>query len=102
MAIEAAGRKDGGTPAPALPYFDGDGEMKSLAFRPGEEIPLLETDDKATQLLVSEIEERYDMIEQRRRSAVGIQEEEANTGLEKVSSLMQELVVSAFTNKLSF
>ncbi len=101
VAIEAAGRKDGGTPAPALPYFDGEGEMKSLAFRPDEEVPLLEVDDKATALLVSEIEERYDMIEQRRRGVVGIREEEANTGLEKVSSLMQELVVSAFTNKMS-
>ena len=101
VAIEAAGRQDGGTPAPALPYFDGEGEMKSLAFRPDEEVPLLEVDDKATALLVSEIEERYDMIEQRRRGVVGIREEEANTGLEKVSSLMQELVVSAFTNKMS-
>ena len=101
VAIEAAGRKDGGTTAPALPYFDGDGEMKSLAFRPGEEIPLLEVDDEATKLLVSEIEDRYDMIEQRRRSAVGVREEEAGTGMEKVSSLMQELVVSAFTNKMS-
>ncbi len=101
VAIEAAGRKDGGTPAPALPYFDGEGEMKSLAFRPDEEVPLLEVDDKATALLVSEIEERYDMIEQRRRGAVGIREEETDTGLEKVSSLMQELVASAFTNKMS-
>lgn len=101
LAIEAAGHKGGGTPAPALPYFDGEGEMKSLAFRPEEEVPLLEVDDKATELLVSEIEERYDMIEQRRRSAVGIREDEADTGMEKVSSLMQELVVSAFTNKMS-
>lgn len=99
VAIEAAGQKDGQSSMPALPYFDGEGEMKTLTIKQGEEVPLLETDDKATQLLVSEIEERYDMIEQRRRAGMG--GEEANTGLEKVSSLMQELVVSAFTNKMS-
>ncbi|MCI8948096.1 MAG: hypothetical protein HFI91_13785 [Lachnospiraceae bacterium] len=99
-AIEAAGKAGGGTPAPALPYFDGEGEMKTIAFKPGEDIPLLEVDDQATQLLVSEIEERYNLIEQRRRAAVGFKEEQ-ETGMEKVSSLMQELVVSAFTNKMS-
>lgn len=100
MAIETAGQKGGGTPAPALPYFDGEGEMKTITFQPGQEMPLLEVDDKATQLLVSEIEERYELIEQRRRAAVGFQEEK-EAGMEKVSSLMQELVVSAFTNKMS-
>lgn len=100
-AIEAAGEKSGGSAAPALPYFDGEGEMKTLTVKPGENTPLLETSDKATALLVSEIEERYDMIERRRRGAVGMEAEEENTGIEKVSSLMQELVVSAFTNKMS-
>lgn len=100
-AIEAAGAKSGTSSAPALPYFDGEGEMKTLSFKPGEDVPLLEVDDKATQLLVSEIEERYDLIENRRRSAVGLVEEEQGTGIEKVSTLMQELVVSAFTNKMS-
>ena len=100
VAIEAAGQKGGATPAPALPYFDGEGEMKTITFQPGQEIPLLEVDDKATELLVSEIEERYELIEQRRRAAVGFKEEQ-ETGMEKVSSLMQELVVSAFTNKMS-
>lgn len=101
VAIEAAGQKGSGSSAPALPYFDGEGEMKTLTVKQGEEIPLLEVDDKSTQLLVSEIEERYNLIEQRRRGAVGVPEEGQETGLEKVSSLMQELVVSAFTNKMS-
>lgn len=100
MAIEAAEQKSGGGSVPALPYFDGEGEMKTLTVRTDTQTPLLEMEDKATELLVSEIEERYNLIEQRRRGSLGAEEEE-NTGLEKVSSLMQELVVSAFTNKMS-
>lgn len=101
VAIEAAGQKSGSSAVPALPYFDGEGEMKTLTVKPGEETPLLETSDKATALLVSEIEERYDLIERRRRGSFDVEEEAQNTGLEKVSSLMQELVVSAFTNRMS-
>lgn len=101
MAIESSGAKDGNSAVPALPYFDGEGEMKTLTIKPGETVPLLETSDKATALLVSEIEERYDVIERKRRGVAGLEEEEENTSLEKVSSLMQELVVSAFTNKMS-
>lgn len=99
VAIEAAEQKSGGSAMPALPYFDGDGEMKTLTIKQGDTPPLLEADDQATALLVSEIEERYDLIEQRRRGAIDSGGE--NTGLDKVSTLMQELVVSAFTNKMS-
>ena len=96
VAIEAAGQKGGGTPVPALPYFDGEGEMKTITFNPAEGVPLLEADDQATALLVSEIEDRYDLIEQRRKNAVGAPAEQ-ESGADRVSSLMQELVVSAFT-----
>lgn len=101
VAIEAAGKKSGGNSLPALPYFDGDGEMKTLTVKPGDGVLLLETDDEATKLLVSEIGERYELMEQRRRGGLSVQAEEPDTGLEKVSSLMQELAISAFTKKMS-
>lgn len=100
-AIEAAGKKSGGSAVPALPLFDGEGEMKTLTVKQGENVKLLETDDEATKLLVTEIGERYELMEQRRRGVIGMEEDGQETGLEKVSSLMQELAISAFTNKMS-
>lgn len=100
-AIEAAGKKSGGSAVPALPFFDGEGEMKTLTVKQGENVKLLETDDEATKLLVTEIGERYELMEQRRRGVIGMEEDGQETGLEKVSSLMQELAISAFTNKMS-
>lgn len=103
VAIAAAGEKGGGAAAmPALPYFDGEGEMKTLTVAQNESMPRLESNDEATNLLVMEIEERYNLIEQRRVGVVGVpKEEQEEKDLSKVSTLMQELVVSAFTNKMS-
>lgn len=95
-AISAAGESTGGTINPALPYFDGSGEMKTLTFSPDEDSVLKLEAKESTKLLMSELEEHYELLEtQRTELAAGAGEKPA------VSSLMKELVVSAFTDQMS-
>lgn len=95
-AISTAGESTGGNVNPALPYFDGSGEMKTLSFTPdADSILKLETKE-STKLLMSELEQHYEVLETQRTELVAGEGEKP-----AASSLMKELVVSAFTDQMS-
>lgn len=99
-AISMAGEKTGSSVSPALPYFDGSGEMKTLTFTPDSDSILKLETKESTKLLMTELEEHYELLETQRTEMVtgggnGDGDKPA------VSSLMKELVVSAFTDQMS-
>lgn len=95
-AISMSKKREGANASPALPYFDGTGELKTLELSKKEDGTLLLEEDEATKLLVTELENHYSLIETKRTTAVT-----GSAASPAVSSLMKELVVSAFTEKMS-
>lgn len=97
QTLALAGESEAGEVKPALPYFNGQGELETITVSGDtENTLLLDSDGEVTKLLVTEIEDRYSQIETARTSmVVGSEAKPA------VSSLMSEMVISAFTDKMS-